>query len=217
MGAWRFMLPPPARPGVRAGPRTVTLGYVGRAESASPATGFHKTHELSRRSIDRAKHCHPRTARMAVELKVPAAGRVHHRGGGRQVAQEGRRRGDGDEPVVVLETDKVTIDVPAPAAGAIAAIALKEGDKVKIGDVLGTHRRGRQRRRRGAKPAAAAPAPAQRRRRRPCLRAAPAPARRPRHRRRRAPGSDDARGASDRRRERARPRDAPAEAARPDG
>ena len=43
-----------------------------------------------------------------------------------------------DEPVVVLETDKVTIDVPAPAAGAIAAIARKEGDRVKVGEVLGS-------------------------------------------------------------------------------
>ncbi len=42
-----------------------------------------------------------------------------------------------DEPVVVLETDKVTIDVQAPAAGALGNITHKEGDKVKIGDVLG--------------------------------------------------------------------------------
>ena len=40
--------------------------------------------------------------------------------------------------MVVLETDKVTIDVPAPAAGTIAAIAHGEGDTVKIGDVLGS-------------------------------------------------------------------------------
>jgi 2-oxoglutarate dehydrogenase E2 component (dihydrolipoamide succinyltransferase) len=38
----------------------------------------------------------------------------------------------------VLETDKVTIDVPAPAAGSLQAIAHAEGDRVKIGDVLGT-------------------------------------------------------------------------------
>jgi 2-oxoglutarate dehydrogenase E2 component (dihydrolipoamide succinyltransferase) len=42
-----------------------------------------------------------------------------------------------DEPVVVLETDKVTIDVPAPSAGALSQISHPEGDKVKIGDVLG--------------------------------------------------------------------------------
>src|SRR5271163_1755219 len=43
-----------------------------------------------------------------------------------------------DEPVVVLETDKVTIDVAAPAAGALSSISHQEGDRVKIGDVLGT-------------------------------------------------------------------------------
>jgi 2-oxoglutarate dehydrogenase E2 component (dihydrolipoamide succinyltransferase) len=43
-----------------------------------------------------------------------------------------------DEPVVVLETDKVTIDVQAPAAGAIAKILHPSGSKVKIGDLLAT-------------------------------------------------------------------------------
>lgn len=75
---------------------------------------------------------------MAVELTVPALGESiteavvgkWHKKVGEPVAV--------DEPVVVLETDKVTIDVPAPAAGTIAAIAHPEGDTVKIGDVLGT-------------------------------------------------------------------------------
>ena len=43
-----------------------------------------------------------------------------------------------DEPVVVLETDKVTIDVQAPTAGAITKILHPSGSKVKIGDVLAT-------------------------------------------------------------------------------
>jgi len=42
-----------------------------------------------------------------------------------------------DEPVVSLDTDKVTVDVPAPASGALAKIAFQEGDMVKVGDVLG--------------------------------------------------------------------------------
>ena len=33
-----------------------------------------------------------------------------------------------DEPLVELETDKVTIEVPAPAAGVLADIAAKDGD-----------------------------------------------------------------------------------------
>src|ERR1700735_354279 len=38
-----------------------------------------------------------------------------------------------DEPVVELETDKVTIEVPAPAAGVLAEIAAKDGDTVAGG------------------------------------------------------------------------------------
>src|SRR5271154_5961756 len=42
-----------------------------------------------------------------------------------------------DEPLVELETDKVTIEVPAPAAGVLAAIAAKGGEAVAVGAVLG--------------------------------------------------------------------------------
>jgi 2-oxoglutarate dehydrogenase E2 component (dihydrolipoamide succinyltransferase) len=42
-----------------------------------------------------------------------------------------------DEPLVELETDKVTIEVPAPAAGVLRAIAAKDGDTVAVGAVLG--------------------------------------------------------------------------------
>jgi 2-oxoglutarate dehydrogenase E2 component (dihydrolipoamide succinyltransferase) len=75
---------------------------------------------------------------MAVELTVPALGESITEA---VVGKWHKQVGDivkVDEPVVVLETDKVTIDVPAPAAGALQAIAHVEGDRVKIGDVLGT-------------------------------------------------------------------------------
>ena len=42
-----------------------------------------------------------------------------------------------DEPLVELETDKVTIEVPAPAAGVLADIAAKDGDTVAVGALLG--------------------------------------------------------------------------------
>jgi 2-oxoglutarate dehydrogenase E2 component (dihydrolipoamide succinyltransferase) len=42
-----------------------------------------------------------------------------------------------DEPLVELETDKVTIEVPAPAAGVLAEIAAKDGDTVAVGALLG--------------------------------------------------------------------------------
>lgn len=43
-----------------------------------------------------------------------------------------------DEPLVELETDKVTLEVPAPAAGVLGDIAAKDGDTVGVGAILGT-------------------------------------------------------------------------------
>src|SRR4029077_6221546 len=47
-----------------------------------------------------------------------------------------------DEPLVELETDKVTIEVPAPAAGVLADIGAKDGDTVAGGAVLGQIKEG---------------------------------------------------------------------------
>ena len=42
-----------------------------------------------------------------------------------------------DEPLVELETDKVTLEVPAPAAGVLSDIAAKTGDTVGVAALLG--------------------------------------------------------------------------------
>ena len=47
-----------------------------------------------------------------------------------------------DEPLVELETDKVTLEVPAPAAGVLADIAVKDGDTVAVGALLGQIKEG---------------------------------------------------------------------------
>jgi len=61
-----------------------------------------------------------------------------------------------DEPLVELETDKVTIEVPAPAAGVLSEISVKDGETVAVGAILGQIKEGA-----GAAAAAkAAPAPA---------------------------------------------------------
>ncbi|HEY6027599.1 MAG TPA: biotin/lipoyl-containing protein, partial [Pseudolabrys sp.] len=60
-----------------------------------------------------------------------------------------------DEPLVELETDKVTLEVPAPAAGVLSEIAVKNGDTVAVGALLGQIKEGA-----GAAPKAAAPAAA---------------------------------------------------------
>jgi 2-oxoglutarate dehydrogenase E2 component (dihydrolipoamide succinyltransferase) len=75
-----------------------------------------------------------------------------------------------DEPLVELETDKVTIEVPAPSAGVLGEIAAKDGETVAVGALLGQITDGAA----AAKPAAAPPkaaAPAA-----PPPAAAPAPA-----------------------------------------
>ena len=61
-----------------------------------------------------------------------------------------------DEPLVELETDKVTIEVPAPSAGVLGEIAAKDGDTVAVGALLGQITDGAA----GARPAAAPAKPA---------------------------------------------------------
>ena len=61
-----------------------------------------------------------------------------------------------DEPLVELETDKVTIEVPAPSAGTLGEIIAKDGETVAVGALLGQINDGAV----AAKPAAAAQAPA---------------------------------------------------------
>jgi 2-oxoglutarate dehydrogenase E2 component (dihydrolipoamide succinyltransferase) len=57
-----------------------------------------------------------------------------------------------DEPLVELETDKVTLEVPAPAAGVLSGIAAKTGETVGVAALLGQISEGA-----GAVPAKAAP------------------------------------------------------------
>lgn len=65
-----------------------------------------------------------------------------------------------DEPLVELETDKVTIEVPAPSAGTLSEIIAADGTTVAVGALLGQITDGAAGAKPAAKPAAAAPAPA---------------------------------------------------------
>ena len=47
-----------------------------------------------------------------------------------------------DEPLVELETDKVTLEVPAPATGVLSDIKVKNGDTVAVGTILGQIKEG---------------------------------------------------------------------------
>jgi 2-oxoglutarate dehydrogenase E2 component (dihydrolipoamide succinyltransferase) len=63
-----------------------------------------------------------------------------------------------DEPLVELETDKVTIEVPAPSAGTLGEIVAKDGETVAVGALLGQIKEGAGGA--AAKPAAPAAKPA---------------------------------------------------------
>src|SRR6516165_3315388 len=65
-----------------------------------------------------------------------------------------------DEPLVELETDKVTIEVPSPSAGVLGEIAAKDGDTVAVGALLGMIADGAAAAKPAAAPARAAAAPA---------------------------------------------------------
>ena len=74
---------------------------------------------------------------MALEIKVPTLGESVTEA---TVGQWFKSEGDAvarDEPLVELETDKVTIEVPAPAAGKLQSIAVKDGETVEVGALLG--------------------------------------------------------------------------------
>lgn len=88
---------------------------------------------------------------MATEVKVPTLGEsVTEATVGQWLKQPGEAV-KADEPIVSLETDKVAVDVPAPAAGTMGDIVAKEGDTVQVGALLGYVNAGA---------AAATPAPA---------------------------------------------------------
>ncbi|WP_068084977.1 2-oxoglutarate dehydrogenase complex dihydrolipoyllysine-residue succinyltransferase [Polycladidibacter stylochi] len=93
---------------------------------------------------------------MATEIRVPTLGESVTEA---TIAQWFKKPGDAvnaDEPLVELETDKVTVEVPAPAAGTLAEIFVKEGDTVEVGALLGNLTEGA-----GAAPAAAPAAKAE--------------------------------------------------------
>src|SRR5258708_21820732 len=90
---------------------------------------------------------------MTIEIKVPTLGEsVTEATVAKWLKQPGEAI-ERDEPVVELETDKVTLEVPAPAAGTLGEIRAAEGTNVPVGAILGTIADGA---------AAAAPQPAAR-------------------------------------------------------
>ena len=74
---------------------------------------------------------------MSTEIKVPSLGESVVEA---TVAKWYKNQGDHvavDEPLVELETDKVTLEVPSPCGGQLKIISAKEGETVEVGALLG--------------------------------------------------------------------------------
>ena len=77
---------------------------------------------------------------MAKEIRVPALGESVTEA---TIAKWFRKAGEAvkaDEPLVELETDKITVEVPALEAGTLTSRAKGEGDVVAVGEVLGENK-----------------------------------------------------------------------------
>src|SRR5471030_2735110 len=90
---------------------------------------------------------------MTIEIKVPAMGESVTEA---TISKWFKKEGDAvkrDEPLLELETDKVTVEVPSPADGAIESITAQQGATVQVGALLGAIAEGKA----GTAPKAAAP------------------------------------------------------------
>ncbi|MGA2991160.1 MAG: 2-oxo acid dehydrogenase subunit E2, partial [Candidatus Korobacteraceae bacterium] len=103
---------------------------------------------------------------MAIEFKLPELGENIESGDlVRVMISPGAQVKEG-EPVIELETDKAVIEVPSTISGTVGEVKVKQGEKLKVGQVIFTVAEGKGAE---AKPAEAKPAPSE------PVKAAPAP------------------------------------------
>ena len=73
---------------------------------------------------------------MAYEFKLPDLGEGLTEGEiARWLVTEGQEIAE-DDPLVEIQTDKTTVEIPSPAAGLVARILVEEGEVVPVGTVL---------------------------------------------------------------------------------
>src|SRR6186997_2191406 len=73
---------------------------------------------------------------MAYEFKLPDLGEGLTEGEvARWLVAEGQEIAE-DEPLVEIQTDKTTVEIPSPAAGVVSRILVPEGEVVPVGTVL---------------------------------------------------------------------------------
>src|SRR5581483_2634342 len=110
-----------------------------RPRPQRPSARCRSTLRNSRRFWTRRSH---RRTDIMAEIRVPTLGESVTEA---TIGKWFKKPGDAvavDEPLVELETDKVTIEVPAPAAGVLADIAVKDGETVAVGALLGQIKEG---------------------------------------------------------------------------
>src|SRR5665213_3619076 len=93
--------------------------------------------------------------KMSKDIRVPSLGESVTEA---TIAKWFKKEGDAvkaDEPLVELETDKVTVEVPAPASGRLEKISVLAGQTVAVGALLGSIAEGAA----GAAPTTPAPKP----------------------------------------------------------
>jgi 2-oxoglutarate dehydrogenase E2 component (dihydrolipoamide succinyltransferase) len=106
------------------------------------------------KSAAKEKGNDPRSKSMSTEVKVPTLGEsIAEATLGQWLKKPGETVAL-DEPIASLETDKVAVEVGAPAAGIMGAYAVQEGDTVNVGAIIATIEAGS-----GAVAPASAPAP----------------------------------------------------------
>lgn len=90
---------------------------------------------------------------MSVQIMVPALGESVSEATVLKWFKNVGEAVEADEPLVELETDKVTVEVPAPSSGVLTEIAATDGSEVAVGSLLGSLEEG------AAAAASSAPAP----------------------------------------------------------
>lgn len=73
---------------------------------------------------------------MTIEIKVPELGESVSQATIAALYKKSGEAVSADELIVELETDKVTLEVNAPASGAITELKVSEGDEVEVGDLI---------------------------------------------------------------------------------
>ena len=73
---------------------------------------------------------------MAIEFKLPELGENVETGDVVKVLVKAGDSVAADQPVVELETDKATIEVPAPVAGTVVQVAVSDGETIAVGQLI---------------------------------------------------------------------------------